>query len=59
MQNRFKSKVLWVAIFALIALIAKNFFNYDIPNYNVLVDTILTILVSLGVVNNPVNGDGI
>lgn len=55
LQNRFKSKVLWVSIFALIALIAKGFFDYEIPNFDMLTDIILTILIALGVINNPTN----
>lgn len=56
LQNRFKSKVLWVSIFALIALVAKTFFDYEIPNFDMLTDTILALLIALGVINNPTNG---
>ena len=33
-QNRWKSPVLWAAIFSLIALVAKNWIGFDIPGWD-------------------------
>jgi uncharacterized membrane protein len=52
-QNRFKSYPLWVAIGSLVALILKDWFGVEIPSYDVIIDGILSILVMVGVLNNP------
>lgn len=58
LQNRFKSKYLWLAIFALVGFILKNWGLFDViglntESFNELVDLILAVLIGLGVVNNP------
>jgi len=58
MQNRLKSWALWVSVASLFALVLKAFFDYEIPNYNALVNTALTVAVGFGIVNNPTNKEG-
>lgn len=53
MQNRFKSWALWVAVAALIAFVTKTWFNFEIPQFDVFVDLILTVLAAFGIINNP------
>ena len=57
MQNRLQSKVLWVSIFALFYFVIKNWFGVEIPQWDVFVDLLLTVLVGLGIINNPTNKD--
>jgi len=52
-KEKLKSYPMWIALFSLIALILKNFFDYEIPEYNTMVELIMTILIAFGVVNNP------
>jgi len=57
-QNRFKSKYVWLAIFALVGFILQNWGIYDVigltnETYQQLVDLILGVLIALGIVNNP------
>lgn len=60
MQNRFKSKVFWVAILSAIAMILKAFGLYEIDNSTIdmLVNTVFSILVVFGIGNNPTNPQG-
>lgn len=58
MNKRFRNYALWVAIFALVALLPDTLGTYDINlilpgNYGKLVEVILSILVLAGVINNP------
>lgn len=58
MNKRFRNYALWVAIFALIALLPDTLGTYDINlilpgNYGKLVEVILSILVLAGIINNP------
>jgi len=58
MQNRFKSKYLWLAIFALVSFILKNWGLFEVvglnaDSFNELTDLVLALLVALGIVNNP------
>ena len=53
MQNRFKSKVLWLAVAGLIAFVLKNYFGIVIIGFDELINMILGIAVMLGIVNNP------
>lgn len=57
MQNRWQSKVLWVAIFALVYFVIKQWANIDIPQWDTFVDLLLTVLVGLGVLNNPTDSN--
>ena len=53
MQNRLKSKVLWMAVAALIAFVTKEWLGLEIPKFDEFVELLLTVLVGVGVVNNP------
>lgn len=58
MNKRFRNYALWVAIFALVALLPDTLGTYDINlilpgNYGKLVEVILSILVLAGIINNP------
>lgn len=57
MQNRFKSPVLWTAIISAIILVARalGWLNIDDTTISNIVTFILTALVAVGIVNNPVN----
>lgn len=57
MQNRLRSKVLWVSIFALFYFVLKNWFNIEIPQWDVFVELLLAVLVGLGIINNPTDKD--
>ena len=59
MQSRLKSPVLWVSIATLVAFVLKTYFEYEIPQFDKLVDLILIVASGLGIVNNPVNKEGI
>lgn len=59
MKEKFKSPVLWITLFALLALILKDFYNIEIPDYDKIVELIMALLIGFGVVNNPDNRDGI
>lgn len=52
-QNRFKSYPLWIAIGSLVALVLKDWFGIEIVSYDEIFDSVLTILVMVGVLNNP------
>lgn len=62
MQERLKSKVLWIAIAAVLMLLLRN---YDLYHYigmeesvfATLVDMILGILVLMGILNNPTDSE--
>lgn len=58
MQKRYKSKVLWLAIAALLGFILKQWNLFDaiglnMDSYNTLVDLILAVAIAAGVINNP------
>ena len=53
MQNRLKSRVLWLAVAALIAFVTKEWFGLEIPKFDEFVELLLTVLIAFGVVNNP------
>ena len=50
MSNKLKSVPLWTAVFALIYLIIKNWFKYDIPAWNDISKQIIDILTILFIV---------
>lgn len=52
-QNRFKSYVLWVSIISLVSLIVKTITGYEVPNFDTIVNSMLGILVTFGILNNP------
>lgn len=52
--SRFKNYGLWVSVLALIPLVLNAFGVNVVPEqYQMITNTVLTILVALGVVNNP------
>lgn len=53
MQNRLRSKVLWMSVFALVYFVLKNWFDIEIPQWDVFVDLLLGVLVGFGILNNP------
>lgn len=52
-QNRLRSKAAWVAFLSPIVLVAKVYFRYEIPQADMQINLILSILTGLGVWNNP------
>ena len=53
MKERLKSPVLWTAIAALIAFVAKKWCGFEIPGWDTFVDLALAVAVGFGVLNNP------
>lgn len=53
MQNRLKSKVVWVSILALFYFVVKTWLGFEIPGWDMFVELLLAALVAFGVVNNP------
>lgn len=56
MQNRFKSKVLWLSIASLIvsSLITLNVVSVaESEQFNVIIANVLDVLALLGILNNP------
>ena len=59
MQNRFKSLTLWGSFLALVYLVSKHWFGFDIPGWTDISTEIIAILaVVFGVANNPTNKKG-
>lgn len=58
-MNRWKNYGLWAGIFALIPLILEGFDVHILPtNYKEIWTSILSILVTAGIINNPDSGAG-
>ena len=57
MQNRFKSKVVWLAVLSLIYFVVKNWMGFEIPQWDTFVELLLTVLVGFGILNNPTDGE--
>ena len=58
MQNRFKSKVVWMATFSFILLILKNYgllepLGLTVESYNEITTAITGVLVLMGILNDP------
>lgn len=53
MKERFKSKVLWGALLALVAFVTKTWMGLEIPEFDTFVELLLAALTAFGVVNNP------
>lgn len=52
--SRFKNYGLWVSIFALIPMLLNSFGIKVVPEeYQAITNTILSILVALGIISNP------
>ena len=63
-QNRWKSKVLWVTITSAIIALIGNLGLYDVIGIEKtaiesVVNVILTILVSFGILNNPTDSENL
>ena len=52
-QNRFRSWSLWLSVAALVAFVTKTYFDYEIPQFDTLVNLILVVLTGFGILNNP------
>lgn len=58
-MDRFKNYGLWVSIFALIPMLCQGFGVNILPtNYNEIINAILGILVTAGILSNPTSGTG-
>ena len=58
MRNRFKSWALWTSIAALIVFCVKEFADIDIQeSVDSLLNVLLPVLVSFGIINNPTDPD--
>ena len=53
MKERFKSKVLWGALLALVAFVTKTWMGWEIPEFDTFAELLLAALAAFGVVNNP------
>ena len=59
MLNRLKSIPLWAAVLALVYLVSKHWFGFEIPAWTDISTEIISILAILfGVANNPTNKNG-
>lgn len=58
LKGRTKNYGFWVSLFALIPLVVQTFGDKSIlpSNYEDITNTILSLIVALGVVNNPTTG---
>ena len=53
-KEKFKSKVFWASIASFIAIIVQQFWGFDIgDNLNDILTAVFSILVVLGIANNP------
>lgn len=53
MQNRFKSKVLWISVLALFYFVVKTWIGFEIPGWDEFVDLLIPVLIGFGIINNP------
>ena len=59
-QSRFKSWGLWTSIAALVVWCVKEFGGIDISSdMNAFLNVALPVVVSLGIINNPTDGENI
>lgn len=61
-QSRFKSKVVWTTVISLLLLIVGEFGIWEYSgiaesNVRLVIDSILSILVIFGILNNPTDED--
>ena len=57
-QNRWKSKIVWTTLVALIVLIGGNYGLWDAigmtsETFQTAADLVMTILIAVGIINNP------
>lgn len=57
--ERLKSWALWLSIASLFAFVLKTYFNYEIPEFDTLVNMVLVVLAGFGIINNPTNRTGL
>lgn len=58
LKPRLQNYGTWIAFFALVPILAQ-IFGFQLPaNFSDAINTLLTLLVMLGVLNNPSNGVG-
>ena len=62
MQNRFHSKVAWMAVVALLGFILGNYGLYDAigltdKTFQTMVDLIFAVLGAFGIFNNPTDSE--
>jgi len=58
LQNRLRSPILWVGVASLLTIVLKEWFGYEIPAFDAIVESVLGVLALIGIVNNPVNKNG-
>lgn len=56
--DRFNSKVTIPALLALGYFIAKSWFHFEIPDWDLFVTLLLALLAGFGIVNDPTNKEG-
>lgn len=52
-QSRWRSPVAWAGVAALVSLVAKHWFGFEIPGWDEIVDTVLIAGTAFGLFNNP------
>jgi uncharacterized membrane protein len=62
MQNRYKSKFTWASIIGLVIIIGSQLGLFKMlgitsDSFKVIMDSLLGILVLLGILNNPTDGE--
>lgn len=62
MQNRWKSKVVWTTLIALVVLVGGNYGLWDAigmtsETFQSAANMILAVLVSVGIINNPTDSE--
>ncbi|HBN82841.1 MAG TPA: holin [Clostridiales bacterium] len=57
-QSRWRSKVVWVAMLALIYFVLKEWIGFEIPKWDIFVTLLLGVLTGFGILNNPTNKSG-
>ncbi len=61
-QNRWRSKVVWTTVIALIILLGGNYGLWDAigmtsDTFQTAANLVLTILVAVGIINNPTDSE--
>lgn len=59
LQSRWKSPILWAAVFGLIYFVAKEWCGFEIPGWDTFVSLVTAGLVAIGIINNPSDADKI
>lgn len=59
MQNRWRSRVLWVSIASLIGLFLKTYYKVDMDEFDKVVNMTLSVFLALGIINNPEKNDSL